>query len=55
CILLQKTTNLVAIFIYTIIKIFKDYFLDTAPFINNIRVASLKLKYNNKKVLNKIY
>ncbi|KAF1846320.1 uncharacterized protein K460DRAFT_284103, partial [Cucurbitaria berberidis CBS 394.84] len=55
CTLLQGATNLVAVFICTIIKILKDYFLDTAPFINNIGVAGLKLKYNNKEVLDKIY
>ncbi|KAF1840915.1 uncharacterized protein K460DRAFT_294784, partial [Cucurbitaria berberidis CBS 394.84] len=55
CTLLQGATNLVAIFIRTIIKILKDYFLDAAPFINNIRVAGLKSKYNNKKVLDRIY
>ncbi|KAF1840631.1 uncharacterized protein K460DRAFT_294874, partial [Cucurbitaria berberidis CBS 394.84] len=55
CTLPQGATNLVAVFIRTIIKILKDYFLDTALFIDNIEVASLKLKYNNKEVLDRIY
>ncbi|KAF1850169.1 uncharacterized protein K460DRAFT_275068, partial [Cucurbitaria berberidis CBS 394.84] len=55
CTLPQGATNLVAIFICTIIKIFKNYFLNAALFINNIGVAGLKSKYNNKKVLDRIY